>query len=108
MIDASDATDVHTPIMTCGFAMVGLDVPALAPTGILCGSVITLPGECCIRCNSAHLEDVAEGVPELVRVDLDARLLAAPLDHLIYAAGRQLQVSLKVPGFPGSRGRSVE
>jgi hypothetical protein len=28
---------------------------------------ITLSGECCIRCNSAHLPGVAEGVPELVR-----------------------------------------
>ena len=88
MIDASDATDVHRPIMTCGFAMVVLDVPALAPTGILCGSVITLLGECCIGCNSAHLERMAEVMPELVGVDLNAGLLPAPLDHLVNPAGR--------------------
>src|ERR1700733_5404012 len=33
-------------------------------------------------------EDVTEGVPELVRVDLDARFPAAPLDHLVDAVGR--------------------
>jgi hypothetical protein len=33
-------------------------------------------------------EPVAEVVPELVRVDLNAGLPAAPLDHLVNTAGR--------------------
>src|SRR5580704_14061878 len=33
-------------------------------------------------------EDMAEGVPKLVRVDLNASVPAAPLDHLVDAAGR--------------------
>src|ERR1700723_1953285 len=53
---------------------------------IACAVVLVPIAECCIRCNSAPLEDMAEGVPELVRVNLNARVPAAPLDHLVDAA----------------------
>lgn len=44
-IDAPDATDVHTPTLTCGFAMAGVDVLAMRPTGIPYGIVIAVLGE---------------------------------------------------------------
>jgi hypothetical protein len=52
------------------------------------GTVIALSGECCIGCNSAHLERVAEVMPELMGVDLNTGFPAAPLDHLVDPAGR--------------------
>jgi hypothetical protein len=42
-IDAPDAIGVHAPVLTCGFAMAGVGVPAMSPTGTPCGAVITLP-----------------------------------------------------------------
>jgi hypothetical protein len=66
-IDAPDATNVHAPALTCGFVMAGVGVPAMRPTGTPYDIVITLLGECCVQCNSAHLPVVAERVPELVR-----------------------------------------
>jgi hypothetical protein len=62
-IDAPDAVDVHAPALTCGFVMAGVCFPAMSPTGIPCGFVIALLGECCIGCNSTHLPVVDEGVP---------------------------------------------
>jgi len=54
------------------------------------GFAITPSGECCIRCNSAYLKVVCEGLPELVRVDVGvvARLIGPALQHLIQTRAR--------------------
>jgi hypothetical protein len=85
-IDAPDPIDVHTPTLTCEFSMTGVSVLAMSPTGIPCGTVIALSGECCIGCNSAHLPGVGEVVPELVGRDVDAALAAPAVEGLVDAA----------------------